>query len=340
MTLAVSKSITRGLKRYQIIAVLGFALATALSTQVRGQGPSDTTEALFANTQIFASHPDLQFYADQARRAEDIARQLASAANGQCANRWRHPGFYTLSLSDVPKSLRVHDLARITEIPTVTNVTDPALQGKIAIGDQLLGVNNTLVPATSFDLQAQMALGKIRILRGGRVLNIYHDWTPACYRPITITDGFEVAARTTPGSIDMSAGLFRFVRSDSELAFGIAHELSHFMLNHSARLSRARRKGRLSQSMKRRLETDADQAAVFLLIKAGFDPEAGVRFLNRTSVVRDIPLFGLSSHPTRRKRITTMRQTIAWANNNPQRVREEHIADLLADMADDMDRSR
>jgi hypothetical protein len=250
-----------------------------------------------------APTPEVAQFLSETEHLEYLALRLANAADGKCANRWRHPGLTTHSRDDYPPALRRHVRRFAERSPTVRSVDAPALFNKVQPGDQLIGPDRKPLRADSQTLQAQLALGRMTVARGREVFNVTHDAPQICYRPVQVGRSIDVEARTEANRIVVSQGLLRFVKSEDELAFVIAHELSHFMLGHPQRLSAARRDRTLTASLRRQLETEADQAAIYLLYRAGLDPIAGRRFHERSSLLRDIPLLGFSSHPTRSDRI-------------------------------------
>ncbi|MGB3456475.1 MAG: M48 family metalloprotease [Litorimonas sp.] len=249
-------------------------------------------------------------YLATTERLEDIALRLAGAAGGQCANGWRHPGVSTHSRADYPSELQAEASRLVGDIPIIRRVTDPALAGRIAPGDVLLGLDGAPAASGSLALQARLSTGRIIVATGGTERTVRHDWPRLCYRPVRIVPGWDVSARTTADAVELSRGLLRYVRTEDELAFALAHELSHFMLGHPQVLARARAEGRRRPALSRQLEEEADRGAVFLMARAGYATGAGLDFIERSSVLRDVPLFGLSSHPSRSSRLRKMRTTL------------------------------
>lgn len=86
--------------------------------------------------------------------------------------------------------------------------------------------------------------------------------------------GFAVGS----GRFVLSDGLIAFVRSESELAAVIAHEIAHQRLGHfcaeDSASARAVRLGAVTQHYDLALEREADAEAVRILAAAGFDPAA------------------------------------------------------------------
>ena len=69
----------------------------------------------------------------------------------------------------------------------------------------------------------------------------------------------------------IDAGLERLLRDDAELAFAIAHETAHILLGHTA----ADRQSDIGDLTRRRaMEQQADAAALRLMARAGYAPDA------------------------------------------------------------------
>ena len=272
---------------------------------------SQANEGGYAPQQIIVPTQEVKEFLDQRSRLDMIALRIAGAADSQCANRWRHPGFKTHKLRDYPRRLRRDWRGFGLKDPHILSVQQPDLRGQIQPGDQIIDSRGQPLDDNSLSLQIQLALGRLTLVRDGERMTVEGHWPQICYRPVRLTSSFGVEARTTPNAVELSRGLVNYTRSDDELAYAIAHELSHFMLDHSDILSAAREEGRLSQSLRRALETDADRGAVFLMHKAGYDLNAARSFIERSSVLRDVPMLGLSSHPSRSQRLNDISETIA-----------------------------
>ena len=283
-----------------------------------------------ASDSILAPHPEAGEFLTLQQGLDDIAVRLAMAAEGQCANRWRHPGFKTHKLKDYPRSMRRSLRQFVSSEPQILSVSNPALHGLLRAGDQVIGTNGRPLDDNSQALQIQLALGRVNLLRDGREITVSSSWPQLCYRPVRWTSSMQVEARTTPNAVEVSQGLIDYVRSEDELAYAIAHELSHFMLDHSRLLSDARREGDLSPSFRRNLEIDADRGAVFLMNKAGYDLMGALSFIDRSSVLRDFPLLGLSSHPRRSDRLADVRTAISWIGHDQQN--EQTIAAFVSSL--------
>jgi predicted Zn-dependent protease len=90
------------------------------------------------------------------------------------------------------------------------------------------------------------------------------------------------------------------VQNDDELAAVLAHELAHNVLQHQSSANRKR--------SEREREVEADRLSLYLMDRAGFDPQASVAFWERFRPRRG--LFS-RSHPHWQKRVEILQQEIA-----------------------------
>ncbi len=86
-----------------------------------------------------------------------------------------------------------------------------------------------------------------------------------------------LALSVPDGPIYISTGLISRLSTEAELAFVIAHELSHSALKHSDQLTENadENTGQLAD-----LELEADQLAVIDLVRCGFDPYQAIEALS------------------------------------------------------------
>ncbi len=113
---------------------------------------------------------------------------------------------------------------------------------------------------------------------------------PACDIPLIVSNDGEVNAFTNGRRVRVTRGLVRFARKDAELAFAIAHEVSHTLL-HS-------RGGALTGGRKQ-MEFEADHLGLYLLARAGYPTGPAAGLLRRLSAAypgrgrlhRDYPTF-------------------------------------------------
>jgi predicted Zn-dependent protease len=116
--------------------------------------------------------------------------------------------------------------------------------------------------------------------------------------------------------VQITTAIADYVADDDELAAVIAHEFAHNVLGHRVRLDRARvSRGFFanfgsSATRIRETEAEADRFSVYLLDRAGYDPEAAVRFWSRFGR-RGLNFLGSPTHPNWQRRIALIEAEIA-----------------------------
>ncbi|MBL7543370.1 MAG: hypothetical protein JNL11_06110 [Bdellovibrionaceae bacterium] len=131
-----------------------------------------------------------------------------------------------------------------------------------------------------------------------------------CVRLSTKTQGTGVFGKST---IEVAPFDISLAQSDDEIAYVIAHEITHVIKFHSG----------ISSEEKKRDELEADQNAVHLVVKAGYNPNAGPNLIYKVNESRkvfhrisgfvvkdlDIPEYG-----TTENRVSRMKDEIARLN--------------------------
>jgi len=152
------------------------------------------------------------------------------------------------------------------------------------------------------------------------------------------------------GKVGIYSGLFKYIKSDADLATVISHEVAHALARHAGeRLSQARlaQAGGLALNVglaalgagsgvsqvarqgyglgtklgvllpySRVQESEADKIGLILMAKAGYDPESALQFWERFAAAKkdqaQLPQF-LSTHPSDATRIQSMRGAVEEA---------------------------
>ncbi|MEZ5743433.1 MAG: M48 family metalloprotease [Sphingomonadaceae bacterium] len=134
-----------------------------------------------------------------------------------------------------------------------------------------------------------------------------------CYRRIIISQRLSGPARTKGDFIVLNKHWLGKL-DDDQLAFVIAHELAHFIINERVEI--------LSNSSSRSIELEADYLAAQTMINAGRDLERAKKLMQRIEGARILSFpFGLLSHPGARTRIAAIEhakrstELDAWARN-------------------------
>lgn len=257
--------------------------------------------------------PVLAHRAAQDDKLDAVMRRLADGAGPGCANRWRRPGFKTHSLGDYSRGQKGDVQAVLPELgqePQVWRVENPDLAKLLQPGDKIIGSQGRVLAHTDIDLQVQLALGRLKVARMNERFTIVYDIPLACYRPVHVTDKGTPAARTRVDGIEISRGMMEVTRNEHELAFVLAHELSHMILGHPQIIAIGKANGSMNRRQRRTMELDADSAAAIILVRSGFDPAASHQFVSRMNTLHGISFLGLSNHPARKARLRNLNETL------------------------------
>ncbi len=256
-------------------------------------------------------------------RVETIGHRLAVASHDLCADRQWRPGIVLHSLAQYEGSSRdaaIHVFG-LDKGPAILAVAagGPAESAGLAADDILLGVDGEALPkpkgsgfaATEVILDAferafADGYATIDLLRRGERFTIPVPAELGCATRFQVVPKRSPDARADGVYVQLHLGLADHVEDDDELAAVIAHEFAHNILRHKARLSQSGR----SSGRVRKTEIEAERMSVHLLHRAGFDPEAAIRFWTR---FRRHGLNFLTSptHPGWRRRIALFTEEIA-----------------------------
>ena len=171
---------------------------------------------------------------------------------------------------------------------------------------------------------------------------------------ITPQDAFQGKA-TEPicvagGFIYIPLSLLAGARDETAFAFQVAHAMAHIALRHATRtrsradlmektnvgtnepFSEQQRKGLellrngAQRKLSRDYELDADEAAVRMMVRAGFDPSTVIPYLEKSSDIKETEPFN-SYHPSRSRRIEVVKKTIAGIESQGIPVKIEGFAE-------------
>lgn len=179
----------------------------------------------------------------------------------------------------------------------------PAAEAGLAPGDLILAVNGQPLQRgpgagrESYDgLEANIAVLDAALARGPASLQVRREGVertvplrpvPACAYPTQVEVTGTLRGRADGRHIFISDGMANLAADDDQLAFVLAHELAHAVLEHRTRpdVVGVRGASNWAISMRRGLslsaEADADRMGLFLAARSGFDPNAAVEFLAR-----------------------------------------------------------
>lgn len=207
-----------------------------------------------------------------------------------------------------------------------------AAQASVRADDSIVRVNGRPVPvpvaqggahvatrdafAALLDAQPVDRPLTVVLRRAGQERTVTLPPSPGCRTLFELRVGTSLDAVADGRLVQISSQfLDRF--DDSQLAVVVAHELSHNILRHHARLDSAKvsrglfrelgRNGRIFRAT----EDDADRLGVHLLRNAGYDPATAVAFWNGPGARIDGGIFHSRTHPSSRKRAQNIAAEIA-----------------------------
>ena len=200
--------------------------------------------------------------------------------------------------------LRAHDviLALDGRAPAQTGPQGPG-RGTPAAADMLASLDEAFADGRAL-VEAGRAAARVTIaIEADRSCATRFQATPSGSRR-AYADGRVVG---------ISAAMVDYAADDAELAAVVAHELAHNILRHRVRLDGVARGvlgiGRDTRRI-RETEIEADRLSVYLMERAGYDPEAAVRFWERFGP-HPLNFLRVRDHPGWRSRVQSLRTEIA-----------------------------
>jgi len=241
-------------------------------------------------------------------RVADVAWRLALANADLCPVNRLRAGWTLQSASQYGGELRPLAESRYGldgDLPGVLAAPagGPAAEAGLQPGDLILSVNGLPLQRgggaarESYDgleanisvLDQALARGpvQLQVRRGGAERTVALRPVQACAYPAQVEVTGTLRGRADGRHIFISDGMANLAGNDDQLAFVLAHELAHAVLEHRTRpdVTGVRGASNWAISMRRGLslsaEADADRMGLFLAARAGFDPYAALEFLER-----------------------------------------------------------
>lgn len=224
-------------------------------------------------------------------RLQTIGWRLARANAPFCTDAAPALGLLLLDTASFREPERIRAALGLKGAVAVGAVAEgsPAAAAGLRAGDEILSIDDSpmqnLSPAAAGDpirLQAlherlEAALvrsGSVTLRLGGpieRALAVQGE--PACRSRFELEEkGRRAAAEGT--RVIVGGDWLAAAHDDAEAAAIVAHELAHNILRHRARLNA---QGRAPRAI-RATEREADRLAPWLMVNAGYDPQAAARF--------------------------------------------------------------
>src|SRR4051812_8204017 len=270
------------------------------------------------------------------QRVAAIGYRLATNGRALCASVENLAGFAVHDLSQYGASFRPAAIRAfgLDAGPAVLALVlgGPAERAGLRLDDVLLSLDGRALPHgdpgrdRSFDRMAQIldaldaacadGSAEIEVRRAGNRLTLEIGSAPGCASRFQLIPSGRLNAQADGRYVQVTTAIAGYAADDAELAAVLAHEFAHNILGHRVRLDAAHVSrglfgnfGRNAQRI-RETEIEADRFSVYLLDRAGYDPEAAVRFWTRFGQ-RGLNFLGSPTHPNWRSRIASFEAEIA-----------------------------
>lgn len=269
-------------------------------------------------------------------RVAGIGHRMAVAALDLCPDRQWLPGFAVHDLAQYGGAYREAAIRAfgLVEGPAVLAVAPggPADRAGLRVGDVLVRLDGEAVPRGEAGRRGAFGpveraieaierafvdgSAAVEVRRGEQALILPMAAERGCASRFQIVPSSRLDALADGRYVQLTTALAAYAADDDELASILAHEFAHNLLRHRARLDAAGASRRLgagfgrSAPLVRATEIEADRLSVYLLERAGYDPEAAVRFWMRYGR-RGLNFLASPTHPYWRQRIRLFQTEIA-----------------------------
>ncbi len=270
--------------------LLSIAALAALATSAFGQASSESLRQTY----------------DTLNRIVSVTEDISKANIHVCKERSLTYGFsYFFINGDAAPEVRTVWAAAFAinaAAPTVIHVNPkgPAKRAGLQVNDVIVAVNGNIWPDQTMeqgvflnnlsDAKANHPLLTIKVRRAGdeHTLELTSELT--CNIKVTLFTSEKSNASAGGNAISFDYGINRLLSDDGELAFVVAHEMAHVILQHVPD-----KPGSISRSQ---MEIDADDLGMKLFIAAGYNPDFAVSAIrkldraNRGPITRLLGIYG------------------------------------------------
>lgn len=287
-----------------------------------------------------AADPDTAATFDALRQVDGrmaaIAYRLTTANAPLCRSLAPTPGWAIHSLGQYDPALRDQARARFGfETPIAVEAVVPgsaAAKAGVRAGDSIVSVDGRPIgsgapgkdaSSAARDAAVEQIAGlpadrplAVELMREGRTRTVTIPASPGCRSAFEVLLGPGMTASADGRIVQIGVRFFERY-TDDEVAVVVAHELSHNILRHAARLEAAGvKRGLLSEvgrngRLFRLTEDQADLLGAYLLRNAGYDPQIAVRFWREHGGDVDGGLFRSRTHPSSSARAKALEAAIA-----------------------------
>lgn len=287
-----------------------------------------------------AADPDTAATFDALRQVDGrmaaIAYRLTTANAPLCRSLAPTPGWAIHSLGQYDPTLREQARASFGfETPIAVEAVVPgaaAAKAGVRAGDSIVSVDGRPIgsgapgkdaSSSARDAAVEQIAGlpadrplAVELMREGRTRTVTIPASPGCRSAFEVLLGPGMTASADGRIVQIGVRFFERY-NDDEVAVVVAHELSHNILRHAARLEAAGvKRGLLSEvgrngRLFRLTEDQADLLGAYLLRNAGYDPQIAVRFWREHGGDVDGGLFRSRTHPSSSARAKALEAAIA-----------------------------
>lgn len=280
------------------------------------------------------SVPQLELLRVTDLRLATIAYRLVTANAALCRDPQPVPGLVLHAIDQYPASLQprlrsVFGFAAPVSVETVVSGSPAA--AVLKPGDAITAIDGTTMPvpkpgnpsSVTRDAANAILAGEpadkpltIDILRDGRPMTVTVAGQAGCRSAFEVLLGPKLSASSDGRIVQIGVRFFEKY-DDDQIAVVVAHELSHTILRHRARLEAAGVSwGVFGEFGKngarfRRTEDDADLLGMYLMRNAGYDPQLAVKFWRTAGPDIDGGMFRSRTHGSAKARAAAIEAEIA-----------------------------
>jgi beta-barrel assembly-enhancing protease len=245
-------------------------------------------------------------------RVAVISQRVATHGTAFCKVQSNWPGIVVHEAADYDRSATAARKAFGLGSGTAVSVVvpgSPADRSGIQTRDVFEMINGQLVSGAQAARKQLMSRGLITLTinRAGTQMRITLPDLAGCASGVVVVPSPKADAGADGETVRIRTAMIESAANDDELAYVIAHELSHNILGHPALLDKSgRRASRVLPT-----EIAADQMGVKLMAKAGYDPRAAARFIARFGRKGLARLFEDGTHQGTKDRVRTLEDAAA-----------------------------
>lgn len=263
-------------------------------------------------------------------RVATIGHRLAVSNLAWCSDREWLPGV-TLGVENPVVASRA-GRAALHAVVLALSRDGPAARAGLAVNDVIEAADGRPLPTAapagggsftgmeqvrdSFEAAFADGSARLNMRRAGAAVALDVGAEQGCASRFLILPSRQLNAFANGRSVQVTSRLAEETGREDELAAILAHEFAHHVLRHRARLDESRVSrgvmrnfGRNAREI-RATEEEADRLSVWLLARAGYDPQAAVRFWTWFGR-RGLNIFGSPTHGGWRGRVARLEVEIA-----------------------------